>query len=68
MKTYVNFIGDTEKLTSNVLEKDSILEFLTQQNLFEVTDDNSDWIEIYARIGEIEHFFYVQPSDIKIAK
>jgi hypothetical protein len=61
----VCFIGDVEFYLRDLPERVYLEDYFGNHNIFEITEIDKDRIEIFAKISDTHHFFYVTESEIK---
>ena len=66
MKKIVEFTGDIEKLLQSVEEKDTLLPYFIEVNRFELCVNDNGLCEIFVKINDVLHYFYVSENDIKV--
>lgn len=61
----VKFIGEVEDITRGLPEQKMLIESISRNNSFIITDAVGESLEISMICGGVVHFFYVAISDIE---
>ena len=64
-RKFVKFIGDLDALLLNLPEQAVLREFFIKFNKFELMGEENGFLEIFCKIAESHHYFYILPNDVE---
>lgn len=60
----MKFIGDVESLLLDIDEEGYLMPYFAMVNQFLIEEESKERIEIYAKVQDAHHYFYVDRKDI----